>query len=194
DPPVHHERMLRAQPGERPGDERRAIALGHTNHLAAHAGGVGERPEQVHDRRDRELASYRRRVLHRGMEVRREQKRDARFPEDARRLARVEADVHAQGFQHGGRAAAGRERAVAWLSVSERRWARAAIASSSGEAVERDGWASGIGISGSPKLPGKIAFCQMGQRVAWLDWPFLSSYLSPVAPVAPATSRPCLAV
>ena len=34
----------------------------------------------------------------------------------------------------------------------------------------------------------------MGQRVAWLDWPFVSSYLWSVAPVAPATSRPCLAV
>jgi len=34
----------------------------------------------------------------------------------------------------------------------------------------------------------------MGQRVAWLDWPPVSSYLWPVAPVAPATSRPCLAV
>ena len=34
----------------------------------------------------------------------------------------------------------------------------------------------------------------MGQGVAWLDWPPVSSYLWPVAPVAPATSRPCLAV
>ena len=34
----------------------------------------------------------------------------------------------------------------------------------------------------------------MGQRVAWLDWPPASSYLSAVPPVAPATSRPCLAV
>src|SRR5256885_4580202 len=84
--------------------------------------------------------------------------------------------------------------AVVWLSVSERRSARAAIASSSGEAVGRDGGASGIGISGSPKLPRKIVFCQMGQGVAWLDWPPVSSYLWPVAPVAPATSRPCLAV
>src|SRR5437016_10363991 len=84
--------------------------------------------------------------------------------------------------------------AVVWVAVGERRGARAAIASSSGEAVERDGGASGIGISGSPKLPGKIVFCQMGQRVAWLDWPQVSSYLLAMAPVAPATNRPCLAV
>src|SRR5436190_19693862 len=84
--------------------------------------------------------------------------------------------------------------AVVWRSVSERRLARAAIASGSGEAVERDGGASGIGISGSPKLPGKIVFCQMGQGVAWLDWPQVSSYLLAMAPVAPATNRPCLAV
>src|SRR3989441_10823559 len=77
---------------------------------------------------------------------------------------------------------------VVWLSVSERRFARAAIASSNGAAAEGDGGASGIGISGSPKLPRKIAFCQMGQRVAWLDWPPGSSYLSPVP------SRPFLAV
>src|SRR5205814_1947952 len=63
-------------------------------------------------------------------------------------------------------------------------------------AVERlrDGGASGIGISGSPMLPGKIVFCQMGQGVAWLDWPQVSSYLLAMAPVAPATNRPCLAV
>src|SRR5439155_1669797 len=78
--------------------------------------------------------------------------------------------------------------AVVWLSVSERRFASAAIASSNGTGAEGDGGASGIGISGSPKLPRKIAFCQMGQRVAWLDWPPVSSYLSLV------TSRPFLAV
>src|SRR3989449_1942820 len=77
---------------------------------------------------------------------------------------------------------------VVWLSVRERRFARAAIASSNGAGAEGDGGASGIGISDSPKLPRKIAFCQMGQRVAWLDWPPVSSYLSPV------TSRPFLAV
>src|SRR5439155_250615 len=41
---------------------------------------------------------------------------------------------------------------------------------------------------GPAKLPRKIAFCQMPQRVAWLDWPFVSPYLSAV------TSRPYLAV
>src|SRR2546425_181969 len=52
-------------------------------------------------------------------------------------------------------------------------------------------WASGevgMGIRGLPKLSRKIAFCQIPQRVAWLDRASLSAYLSPV------TSRPYLAV
>src|SRR3989449_522477 len=48
--------------------------------------------------------------------------------------------------------------------------------------------ARGSGVSGLPKLPGKIAFCQMPQRVAWLDGPPAPAYLSAV------TSRPYLAV
>jgi tRNA pseudouridine38-40 synthase len=45
-----------------------------------------------------------------------------------------------------------------------------------------------MGISRSPKVSRKIAFCQIRQWVAWLDRTFVSPYLSPV------TSRPFLAV
>jgi tRNA pseudouridine38-40 synthase len=45
-----------------------------------------------------------------------------------------------------------------------------------------------VGVSGLPKLSRKIVFCQIPQRVAWLDRASVSAYLSPV------TSRPYLAV
>src|SRR5207249_2532208 len=69
---------------------------------------------------------------------------------------------------------------VVWRSESDWRLARAAMAWASGEV--------GMGIRGLPKLSRKIAFCQIPQRVAWLDRASLSAYLSPV------TSRPYLAV
>src|SRR3989449_2895111 len=48
--------------------------------------------------------------------------------------------------------------------------------------------ARGSGVSGLPKLPGKIAFCQMPERVACLDCPPAPAYLPAV------TSRPYRAV
>ena len=87
----------------------------HADHLAARAGGIGERPQQVEHRADAELPPYRAGMAHGRMMIRREQEADAHFGDAAPNLLGFQTQPGAGGFQHICAAAAAGHGAVAVL-------------------------------------------------------------------------------
>ena len=87
----------------------------HANHLAAHAGRVGERSEQVEDRAGAELDAGRPDILHRRMMRRREHEADAGLADAVPDLLGRQVDIDAQRRQYVGGAGLRRQRAIAVL-------------------------------------------------------------------------------
>ncbi len=73
--------MLRPQPDQRLRQQRGPLPVCDAEHLALYPSRVSEWSQEVHDRGNTEVAAYRANVPHRGMKVRREQERHARFPQ-----------------------------------------------------------------------------------------------------------------
>ena len=98
------------------GERLDPLAREHADHLALHAGRIGERAEQIEDRAGAEFDPGRADILHRRMMRRREHEADAGLADAARRRpVRRQLDLDAERAQHVGGARARGQRAVAVL-------------------------------------------------------------------------------
>jgi hypothetical protein len=109
---VHDQRVQVAELPQRPGDHRHHRRVGDAHDLPARSGRVGQRPQQVHDRRDAELAAHRPHVAHGGVEQRREHEHDPDLFQDVRHPGGLQVDADAERLQHVRASAARGERAV----------------------------------------------------------------------------------
>ena len=113
---VDHEGPLRPEPMDDLGEaSRRRGTSPDAEHLAGRAGGVRQGTEQVERRADADLAARRAGVAHRGVEVRREQEREARVVQGGRGRRRVVIDPDPERVEHIGRARLRGDRPVAVL-------------------------------------------------------------------------------
>ena len=118
---VHDPRAFRAKQPQRPRDELGVLGPRHADELAAGAGRIGQRPEEIEGSPHAELPPRRPGVPHRRMPRRREEEREAgagQRLDDAigRRLER-----NAERFEHVGRSALARDRAVSVLGDPDAR-------------------------------------------------------------------------
>ena len=112
---VHHERMLGAELREHLGDRHDQRLRVDAHHLPAGAGRVRERPEQVEDAADAQLAPDRAGVAHRGVVGLREEEPEADLVDAGGDVGRSEIDPHAERLEHVGRPAPRRHGPVAVL-------------------------------------------------------------------------------
>ena len=112
---VHHHAVLAAELREGLGHRLDPLRCVDADQLAARAGGVGERAEQVEDRAHAERLPHRPRVAHGGVMGRGVQVAEAVALDHLGRLLGREVDRHAERFEQVGRARARRGRAVAVL-------------------------------------------------------------------------------
>ena len=93
---VHHPDAFRAEVLQHLRQRLDPLAREHADHLPPHAGGIGQRTEQVEDRAGAELDAGRADILHRRMVRRREHEADAGFLDAAPDDVRRQFDLHAQ--------------------------------------------------------------------------------------------------
>ncbi len=87
---VHHEGVFGSKAAHGLCDATRAGAIGDTNHLTGHSGGIGQWAEQIHHRCDAELFADRPDMTHGGMEIRGEEEGHARMVEQSSRFGQAQ--------------------------------------------------------------------------------------------------------
>ena len=112
---MHDQRAVRSQLAEHLDHRAAKGGRRHPEQLARHAGRIRERPEDVEDRPDPDLAPHGRGMAHRWVESRREHEPDADLVDARGHGIRPEVDLHAEGLQDVGAAARARRGTVAVL-------------------------------------------------------------------------------
>ena len=113
--PVYDQSTMDAQQQQRLGQQRLQFRPPHAEQLEGGRGRIHQRAKDVEDRGRAESLADRRHVLHRGVQQRGEAEADAQVGQAGLDPGHVGLDVHAQGGQHVGRAAAAGDAAVAVL-------------------------------------------------------------------------------
>ena len=112
---VDHQRAAHSNFSQRFSDRTEQRTIRHPEQLDRRVGRIAAWAEQIHDRPDAQHFAYRPGMCEPGMITRREQEAESAVVESGARLLRSAVQLSAKRLQHIGRAALGRDRAVAVL-------------------------------------------------------------------------------